>query len=55
LQAGASWLSAPADVLLVRVLCNEARVARRVLEATWALLRPLVIGLASQRPRIWST
>jgi urease accessory protein len=53
--AAATWLAAPVELLLVRVLANDAERARAQLEAAWAALRPTVIGRKAQRPRIWST
>jgi urease accessory protein len=52
---GISWLPAPTELLLVRVLGTSSELVRALLEALWQLLRPAVIGRAPQRPRIWDT
>ncbi len=55
MHAAATWLPQPRSVLLVRALASDAERLRCVLEAAWMQLRPQVIGLEAQRPRIWST
>ena len=53
--AAATWLPAPAELLLVRVLGRDAEALRVLLEAAWMALRPLTLGCAAYRPRIWAT
>ncbi|WP_257386425.1 urease accessory protein UreD [Tahibacter caeni] len=55
LCAAATWLPAPASLLLVRVLGHDAEAVRGQLERAWAALRPLVSGRPARRPRIWNT
>lgn len=52
--AAATWLAAPAEVLIVRALGNDAEAMRAVFEAAWLALRRC-LGRPAQRPRIWST
>lgn len=55
LCAAATWLPAPADLLLVRALGGDAEPLRALLESAWATLRPLALGRGAYRPRIWAT
>jgi urease accessory protein len=55
LCAAATWLAAPASLLLVRALGDDPEILRRTLEAAWSALRPIAIGRAARRPRIWAT
>lgn len=55
LAVGISWLPAPIELLMVRVLGGSAELVRALLEDLWSQLRPAVIGRAAQRPRIWAT
>ncbi len=55
LCAAATWLPAPAELLLVRALGCDAEPLRALLEAAWAALRPPTLGRAAYRPRIWAT
>ncbi len=55
IHAAATLWQHPRSVLLVRALSGDAERLRAVLESAWAELRPRVIGLDAQRPRIWST
>jgi len=41
--------------MLVRVLGSSAEQVRESLTRIWGLLRPPLLGIAAQRPRIWST
>ncbi len=43
------------NVLVVRVLCHSAGVARERLDGLWRAIRPLVAGHRAITPRIWST
>lgn len=43
------------DVLIARVLANEAETARKWLRSVWADVRPLVTGRSPCPPRIWQT
>ncbi|MFW6346799.1 MAG: urease accessory protein UreD [Halomonas sp.] len=42
-------------VLLLRYLGGECREARALCEAAWRVLRPRLLGLPAQLPRIWLT
>lgn len=55
LCAAATWLPAPANLLLVRALGNDAEALRSVLETAWSALRPLALERTAYRPRIWAT
>ena len=55
LCVAATWLPAPAELLLVRALGNDAEAVRQQLERAWAGLRPLTMGRPARRPRIWNT
>ncbi len=55
LACGISWLSAPAELLIIRVLAHDAQTLRGLLEALWHTLRPWVAGIPAVRPRIWHT
>jgi urease accessory protein len=54
-SAAATLLPHPRNLLLVRALADDAERLRALMESAWAVLRPCVIGLDAQRPRIWST
>lgn len=54
-RAAATCLPHPRNVMLVRALASDAERLRALMESAWAVLRPRVIGLDAQRPRIWST
>ena len=43
------------DLLVVRMLANDASRLRRLLTRIWSGLRPIVSGLAPCPPRIWAT
>jgi len=45
----------PDGPLLVRVLGSSAEQVREALSRIWTLLRPPLLGIAAQLPRIWST
>ncbi len=55
LPCGISWLGAPSELLLIRVLGPDCAPVRALLEALWAALRPTVIGRNPCPPRIWNT
>lgn len=55
LRVAASYLPAPADLLLLRVLGHDVEAVRAQLEIAWRVLRPWLNGRAAQAPRIWST
>ena len=55
LRVAASYLPAPADLLLLRVLGHDVEAVRVQLEIAWRVLRPWLNGRAAQAPRIWST
>ncbi len=55
MHAGATWLPAPAQVLLVRVVGTHVHRVRALLESLWHALRPWLAGRTPQRPRIWAT
>ncbi len=55
LCVAATWLAAPANLLLARALGNDCEHVRQSLELAWATLRPWVTGNAARRPRIWAT
>jgi urease accessory protein len=53
LDIGVSQLK---SLLVLRCLCDDSEVARKLVMAAWALLRPhLLGGRAAQVPRIWNT
>lgn len=54
-RATATWLPAPAHLLLVRGVAPQVEPLRMLFQQAWALLRPGVIGAAPEAPRIWST
>jgi urease accessory protein len=54
-HAAATLLPHPRNLLLVRALAQDAERLRAVLESAWGQLRPGIIGLDAQRPRIWNT
>ena len=43
------------DVLVCRLLCQQAETARHALIHVWKLLRPLLLHRQACEPRIWST
>ena len=53
LRAGAT--SFPNGVLLLRCLSTEVELLRALMIDSWARLRPLVLGFASHRLRLWAT
>lgn len=55
LRVAASYLPAPADLLLLRVLGHDVESVRSTLETAWRVLRPWLNGRDAQTPRIWST
>ena len=55
LPCGISWLGAPAELLMIRVLGHDCATVRALLEALWAALRPTVNGRNPCQPRIWNT
>ncbi len=55
LPCGISWLPAPTELLLIRVLGLHSEPVRALLEDLWHTLRPQLLGRAAQRPRIWDT
>lgn len=55
LRVAASYLPAPADLLLLRVLGHDVEAVRAQLEIAWRVLRPWLNGRDAQAPRIWST
>ncbi len=55
LPCGISWLGAPAELLMIRVLGHDCAPVRALLEALWAALRPTVAGRNPCQPRIWNT
>jgi urease accessory protein len=52
---GISWLPAPSELLMIRVLGADCAPVRALLEALWMRLRPLVNGRTASKPRIWDT
>ncbi len=52
---GVTWLPAPANLLLLRVLGPDCALVWELLETVWSALRPWLAGRAANRPRIWST
>jgi urease accessory protein len=52
--AAATWLAAPAELLVVRALGDDAEALRTCFEAVWSTVRG-VLGRDALRPRIWST
>lgn len=54
-RAAATWLPAPAHLLLVRGIAPQVEALRCLFQQVWALLRPAVIGAPPQTPRIWAT
>lgn len=42
-------------VIVVRYLCGDSELARRVMLAAWQLLRPFLLERAALVPRIWNT
>ena len=55
LMCGISWLPAPAELLLTRVVGDSGHAVRALLETLWHTLRPWTAARPAQRPRIWST
>jgi urease accessory protein len=53
LRAGATAL--PNGVLLLRCLAAEIELLRQLMIDCWMRLRPLILGFASQRLRLWAT
>jgi urease accessory protein len=53
LRAGATCL--PGGVLLLRSLSTEVELLRGLMMDCWALLRPAILGFASNRLRLWAT
>jgi urease accessory protein len=53
LRAGATCL--PGGVLLLRCLSTEVELLRALMMDCWALLRPTILGFASNRLRLWAT
>ena len=43
------------DVLVVRVLAHNARIARQTLQSAWGTLRLPILGKNPTMPRIWAT
>lgn len=52
---GISWLPAPTELLMIRVLGRDCAPVRALLEALWMRLRPAVNGRPPCKPRIWDT
>ena len=52
LEAGVTLL---AELLVVRVLGTASQKVRALAESLWTTVRPLQMGRAPSRPRIWST
>jgi urease accessory protein len=53
LRAGATCL--PKGVLLVRCLSTEVELLRTLMIDCWTRLRPIILGFASHRLRLWAT
>jgi urease accessory protein len=53
LRAGATFLSN--GPLLLRCLAMEVEPLRELMIASWMRLRPIILGLASHRLRLWAT
>jgi urease accessory protein len=53
LRAGVT--SFPEGILLIRGLANDVERLRQTMIDCWLRLRPLVHGLAAERPRLWAT
>jgi urease accessory protein len=53
LRAGATCL--PNGVLLLRCLSTEVELLRALMIDCWTLLRPMILGFASHRLRLWAT
>ena len=51
-DAGATLLS---ELLVVRILGSAPQIVRALAEKLWTGMRPLQMGRAASRPRIWST
>lgn len=54
-QQGISALPAPSSVLVARYLGHSSEAAREWFTSLWRLLRPALLGVPAQMPRIWST
>lgn len=52
---GLTWLPAPAQLLVVRVVGDSGHGVRALFETLWQVLRPWLAGRAPLRPRIWAT
>lgn len=55
LPCGITWLPAPAELLVVRVLGHDGQGVRALLENVWHTLRPCLAARTARRPRIWAT
>ena len=54
-ECGISWLPAPTELLMIRVLGADCAPVRALLEALWMRLRPRLNGRTAVKPRIWDT
>jgi urease accessory protein len=54
-RAGQFGVSQIKSLLVVRLLCDSSELARSVMTAVWALLRPHLMQRALVLPRIWQT
>lgn len=55
IPSGATWLAAPAELLVIRALAPSADAVRALFEALWHTLRPCIAAMPPQRPRLWAT
>ncbi len=53
--AGHFGVSQLKSVIVVRYLGNSSEVARRVMLASWGVLRPVMLGRPAMIPRMWNT
>jgi urease accessory protein len=54
-QVGISTLPGPASLFVARYLGHSSEAARQWFVELWQQLRPVLLGVAAQTPRIWST
>jgi urease accessory protein len=54
-RVGITALPAPSSLLVARYLGHSSEAARQWFVGLWQLLRPALLGVAAQTPRIWST
>ncbi len=54
-QAGITVMPAPSALFVARYLGHSSEAARHWFTALWQLLRPTLLGVPAQTPRIWNT